>query len=222
MPGERAYEAVARADIELAAAQAVIEDAGTTVRLVVEPGAHAAEALRHARTGLALYGHRLDAVIANRLLPTGSPDPWLAELSAQQRKELRALRAELAGTPGTPGTPVHGLPHLGREPLGAADLAELAVPEVSPGDRTDRPKPWTVEDRLASDGHFVWRLPLPGATRERLDLVRRGDELVIDTEGFRRILPLPSALRRCAVAGAALREGVLSVRFEPDAGLWPR
>ena len=56
----------------------------------------------------------------------------------------------------------------------------------------------------------------------RSDLVRRGDELVIDTEGFRRILPLPSALRRCTVAGAALREGALSVRFEPDASLWPR
>jgi len=216
MPGEKLYEAAGRADVELAAAQAVIEDPGTTVRLVVEPGAHAAEAIRHARTGLALYGHRLEAVIANRLLPAASPDPWLAELSAQQHKELRALRAELARTP------LHEVPHLGREPLNADDLAELALPELPGlvGDR--RTKPWTVEDRLASDGHFLWRLPLPGATRERLDLVRRGDELVVDTEGFRRILPLPSALRRCTVAGAALRDGALSVRFEPDPSLWPR
>jgi arsenite-transporting ATPase len=221
MPGERLYEAAGRADAELAAAQAVIEDAGTTVRLVVEPGAHAADAIRHARTGLALYGHRLEAVIANRLLPAASPDPWLTELSAQQHKELRALRAELAQTP------LHAVPHLGREPLSADDLAELALPEQAlpelPGPAGDRrAKPWTVEDRLASDGHFLWRLPLPGATRERLDLVRRGDELVIDTEGFRRILPLPSALRRCTVAGASLRDGALSVRFEPDPSLWPR
>ncbi|WP_329319085.1 ArsA family ATPase [Streptomyces sp. NBC_01262] len=216
MPGEKLYEAAGRADVELAAAQAVIEDPGTTVRLVVEPGAHAADAIRHARTGLALYGHRLEAVIANRLLPAASPDPWLAELSAQQHKELRALRAELARTP------LHEVPHLGREPLNADDLAALALPELPGlvGDR--RTKPWTVEDRLASDGHFLWRLPLPGATRERLDLVRRGDELVVDTEGFRRILPLPSALRRCTVAGAALRDGALSVRFEPDPSLWPR
>jgi arsenite-transporting ATPase len=217
MPGERAYEAVSRADVELAAAQAVIEDAGTTVRLVVDPGAHAAEAVRQARTGLALYGHRLEAVVANRLLPSGSQDPWLAELSAQQHKELRALRAEVAGVP------VHEVPHLGREPLGADALALLAVPAPgAAGEHGRHGKPWTVEDRLAAEGHFVWRLPLPGATRDRLDLIRRGDELVVDAEGFRRILPLPSALRRCTVAGAALRDGALTVRFEPDPALWPR
>jgi arsenite-transporting ATPase len=79
-----------------------------------------------------------------------------------------------------------------------------------------------VQDRLADEGCFVWTLPLPGATREGLDLVRRGDELVVDAGGFRRIVPLPSALRRCTVAGAALREGALQVRFTPDPGLWPR
>jgi arsenite-transporting ATPase len=29
-------------------------------------------------------------------------------------------------------------------------------------------------------------------------------------------------LRRCTVAGAALREGVLQVRFTPDPQIWPR
>ena len=36
------------------------------------------------------------------------------------------------------------------------------------------------------------------------------------------LMPLPSALRRCTVAGAALREGELRIRFEPDPELWPR
>jgi arsenite-transporting ATPase len=79
-----------------------------------------------------------------------------------------------------------------------------------------------VEDRLAADGTFVWTLPLPGAAREGLDLVRRGDELVVDAGGFRRIVPLPSALRRCTVAGAALRDAALTVRFTPDPEVWPR
>jgi arsenite-transporting ATPase len=87
---------------------------------------------------------------------------------------------------------------------------------------TERGVPWSVEDLLAEEGHFVWTLPLPGARKEGLGLVRRGDELVVDAEGFRRIMPLPSALRRCAVEGAALRDGALRVRFTPDPGLWPR
>ncbi|MFF7211989.1 ArsA family ATPase [Streptomyces sp. NPDC008238] len=218
VPGAWAYEAAARADRELATAQAVIEDTATTVRLVVAPGTYAADAVRRARAGLALYGHRLEAVVANRLLPDGSPDPWLAELAGHRRKEVLALRAELAGTP----TALHELPHFGREPRGPEDLARLAA--EPPADAPEGPAapPWTTEDRLASEGHFLWRLPLPGATRDTVDLVRRGDELVVDAEGYRRILPLPSALRRCSVAGAALRDGALQVRFAPDPGLWPR
>lgn len=195
-----------------------MEDAATTVRLVVEPGAHAAEAVRHARAGLALHGHRLEAIVANRLLPAHSPDPWLAELSGLQRKELRALRAEIAGT----GTALHELPHLGREPRGTGDLARLAAAPPAPAAEGPAAPPWTTEDRLATEGHFLWRLPLPGALRHTVDLVRRGDELVVDAEGHRRILPLPSALRRCTVEGAALRDGALQVRFVPDPALWPR
>ncbi|MDX3093629.1 ArsA-related P-loop ATPase [Streptomyces sp. ME01-24h] len=217
-PGAWAHEAAVRADRELAAAQAVIEDAATTVRLVVTPGTHAADAVRRARTGLALYGHRLEAVVANRLLPDGSPDPWLAELAAHRRKEVRALQAELAGTP----TALHELAHLGREPRGAADLERLAARPPAEAPEGPAAPPWTTEDRLAAEGRFLWRLPLPGATRDAVDLVRRGDELVVDAEGYRRILPLPSALRRCTVAGAALRDGALQVRFAPDPGLWPR
>ena len=79
-----------------------------------------------------------------------------------------------------------------------------------------------VTDRLAEDGVLVWHIPLPGAVREELDLVRRGDELAVAAGPFRRTVPLPSALRRCTVDGAALRDGTLAVRFAPDPELWPR
>jgi arsenite-transporting ATPase len=219
MPAEAAFAAAERADIELGAAEAVIRDRRTTVRLVVEPGPRAAEAVRTARVGLALYGHRLTDVVANRLLPA-EQTPRLAE---RQREYLKALDAELAED-----TRVRELPYVEDPavladpavPAGLAGLTGLAIPDDEGGDGP-APQPWTVEDRLAADGRLVWRLPLPGADRDTLDLVRRGDELVLDADGFRRIIPLPSVLRRCTVAGAALRDGALSVRFAPDPGLWP-
>ena len=51
-------------------------------------------------------------------------------------------------------------------------------------------------------------------------LVRKGDELVVTVGSYRRVLALPSALRRCEVEGAALRDGRLRVRFTPDPALW--
>ncbi|MCQ4081570.1 ArsA family ATPase [Streptomyces sp. RB6PN25] len=222
MPAQWLYEAAARWDVELAAVQGLVESAATTVRLVVEPGPHAAERLRDARTGLALFGHRVECVLANRILPTGSADPFLAGLSGGQQEHLKALNDEF-GTGRTSGTEVCELPHLGHAPHGADDLAALGVPAPAPvpDGRGPAARPWSVEDRLGTEGHLLWRLPLPGTTRDRLDLVRRGDELVVDAASFRRIIPLTSALRRCTVSGAALRDGALLVRFTPDPELWP-
>jgi arsenite-transporting ATPase len=222
MPAEWAYEAAERADRELAAVQAVVEDPGTAVAVVLDAGARGTEVLRTARTGLALYGLPPAAVVANRVLPEGSSDPFLAGLAAAQRERLKEA-AELCAED---GAGLCELPHLGRDamvPEGALAVPyeELCLCMADVGG-TERGVPWSVEDLLAEEGHFVWTLPLPGARKEGLGLVRRGDELVVDAEGFRRIMPLPSALRRCAVEGAALRDGALRVRFTPDPGLWPR
>ncbi|GHF32095.1 ArsA family ATPase [Streptomyces morookaense] len=288
MPAARLYETAERWQQELAAVQAVLESAATTVRLVAEPLPATVETLREARAGLALQGCHVDALVLNRLLPDDSADPWLTALAAEQRLACKTLRDDFTAD----AVPVCELPHLGRSPRGMADLTELAQraagrtegpvegagsrpepqggraageaadgpgsgPDVrgdaagaggTGGDRPRtpagpghlaadglllglgaagpvaerRPEPWSVEDRLKDDGMLVWRLPLPGAERDALGLVRRGDELVVAVGPFRRVLPLPSALRRCSVAGAGLQDGALCVRFIPDPDLWPR
>ncbi|MET9760164.1 ArsA-related P-loop ATPase [Streptomyces sp. NPDC006372] len=212
MPAEWLYETAARWDLELAAVEAVVADRDTVVRLVAEPGPAGADALRTAGLGLALRGLRTDAVVANRVLPEASPDTWLAGPVAQQRKTLEQWRES---------HPVRTVAHLGRDPRGADDLTALAAPGVD-RDTPVEPVEWPVTDRIGEDGVLVWHIPLPGAIREELDLVRRGDELVVTAGRFRRIVPLPSALRRCSVDGAALREGELRIRFAPDPKLWPR
>ncbi|MEF9882468.1 ArsA family ATPase [Streptomyces sp. P9-A4] len=212
MPAQWLYATAARWEAELAAVQAVVDAPATSVRLVLEPGPAAADALRTARLGLALQGLALDAVVANRLLPATSEDPWLAGLTAQQHRHLAELR--------TAGGTLDELPHLGRDPRGPEDLALLA-----PARPAAEPVPvpeWTVEDRREEDGVLVWHIGLPGAVKDELSLVRRGDELLLTVGAFRRNLPLPAALRRCTVTGAGLVEGDLRVRFTPDPGLWPR
>ncbi|MER5743663.1 ArsA-related P-loop ATPase [Streptomyces sp. NPDC002225] len=245
MPAQWLYEAAARKDAELAAVQALIEDAGTTIRLVAEPGPAAEEALRTARTGLALHGLRADTLAVNRLLPRHSADPWFAALAAQQEKTVDRWRDEWA-----PHAALRELPHLGRDPRGLDDLDRLAehtapAPDhgvPGPGRAED---PWWIEVpdapeglgallpgsrivRTAPDGDgdgvpvLVWCLPLPGAVKKDLRLVRRGDELLLTVGPYHRTVPLESGLRRCTVSGASLTDGLLRVRFTPDPDLWPR
>ncbi|MFD9481604.1 ArsA-related P-loop ATPase [Streptomyces nojiriensis] len=213
MPAQWLYETAARWDEELAAVQAVVEADTTELRLVAEPGPAAADALRLGRLGLALQQLPVSSVVANRTVPAQSADPWLAGLAAQQQEQAAEWAEEL---------PVVALAHLGRDPRGPRDLERLAgadglVPQA-PAPR----RAWAVEDRLAQDGVLVWVVPLPGAHKSDLDLVRRGDELLLTAGPHRRIVPLPAALRRCTVSGAALADGELRIRFTPDPGLWPR
>ncbi|MET7858936.1 ArsA-related P-loop ATPase [Streptomyces sp. NPDC005318] len=231
MPAQWLYDAAARRDAELAAVQALIEDRTTTVRLVVEPGPAAEDALRAARTGLALYGLRVDTLAVNRVLPRHSPDPWFAALAAQQEKCIDRWYEEWA-----PAVSLCEVPHLGREPQGLGDLDDISgldglladggpdgAPAGRPAGRAE--DPWWIEKpgpTESPDGVLVWCLPLPGAVKENLQLVRRGDELFLTVGPFRRIVQLESGLRRCTVSGAALTDGVLRVRFTPDPGLWPR
>ncbi|WP_055591208.1 ArsA family ATPase [Peterkaempfera griseoplana] len=222
MPSDWLFEARSWAAARLAEARSVASAPQTSVRLVVDADAHTLSEVRQARAGLALFEHRLDAVVASRTLPdsaAGSADPWLAARAADSGARLAALATEFRSA-----APLLTAPHLGRSPEGPADLAELGaeIYGADPGPQPQPGTPWTVDDRLADDGTLVWRLPLPGAERSDLDLVRRGDELIVGTGAYRRIVRLPSALRRCTVSGAGLRGGLLSVRFAPDAGLWPR
>ncbi|WP_314254737.1 ArsA family ATPase [Streptomyces kutzneri] len=213
MPAQWLYETAARWDEELAAVQAVVEADTTELRLVAEPGPAAADALRLGRLGLALQQLPVSAVVANRTVPAESADPWLAGLAAQQQKYAAEWAEEL---------PVVALAHLGRDPRSPQDLERLADADgLVPGAPAPR-RAWAVEDRLAEDGVLVWVVPLPGAHKSDLDLVRRGDELLLTAGPHRRIVPLPAALRRCTVSGAALADGELRIRFTPDPGLWPR
>ncbi|MCS0636357.1 ArsA family ATPase [Streptomyces sp. LP05-1] len=224
MPAEWLYRTAARWDEELAAAQEVLDAPGTTVRLVAEPGPAATDALRTARAGLALLGRGPELVVANRLLPTTSMDPWFAGLAAQQQSHLKSLYEDFGAGATDASAGVVELPHLGRDPRTPEDLVPLAPPvdALPPAAPPGAGPGWRVEDRRDPDGILVWHLPLPGAVKSELGLVRRGDELVLSVGPFRRIVPLPSALRRCTVSGARLADGVLSVRFTPDPGLWPK
>ncbi|MGW0393205.1 ArsA family ATPase [Streptomyces sp. NPDC003042] len=213
MPAQWLYEAAARWDAELAAVQAVVEADSTVVRLVAEPGPASDTALRTGVLGLALHRLTIGDLVANRLVPHSSPDPWVGQIAAQQDKFLAEWGQDL---------PISRLAHLGRDPQGADDLAALAATEgFAPAPRRRGPD-WAVEDRLAEDGVLVWAIPLPRARKSELDLVRRGDELLLTVGPYRRIVSLPSALRRCTVSGAALADDVLRVRFTPDPRLWPR
>jgi arsenite-transporting ATPase len=64
-------------------------------------------------------------------------------------------------------------------------------------------------------------MALPLAAKSAVDAVRAGDDLVVTVAGHRRVLSLPSVLRRCEVVGGDFDGAELRVRFQPDPASWP-
>jgi arsenite-transporting ATPase len=213
LPEDGVFEAVTRLHAELTEVQAVLTAPTTSVRVVLTPEAVVVAEARRTLTSLALYGYRVDGLVANRVLPP-STDPWAAGWIEAQAGQLARIRRDVAPLE------VRESPYAATEPVGHDALLEIARSLYGDSDPTDVIE---VEDLLAVrrtvDG-FELSLALPLARLEDLDLGRHGEELVLTVGGHRRLLALPSALQRCQITRARLAEGRLLISFTPDPSLW--
>ena len=198
-----------------------------SVRLVLTPERVVIAESRRVLTSLSLHGYAVDAVVVNRVLPApgaGDTDAWRAAWAQAQGTGLAQVRESFHGIP------LLLAPYLAGEPIGAEALSALAG-ATSPDAGTTGSRSVTLPDLLAdvdlprmrveADGEdFVLTLPLPLVTAGQVDLARREDDLVLTVGDQRRVVTLPSVLRRCVVQNAAVGNGELRVRFERDEEQW--
>ncbi|HWC35712.1 MAG TPA: ArsA family ATPase [Mycobacteriales bacterium] len=223
-PPDSVFAAAQRLTDELAEVRDLLADPVTTsVRLVVTPESMVVAEARRTLTSLSLFGYRVDGVVANRVFPSGEADAWRVGWVSSQRERLAEVRTSFAGVP------VWEAAYAAAEPIGVAALGDFAAATYGKPVEACDPDPLAVTataeplvvERVSAD-EFVMAIHLPYADRDEVELVRKGDDLVITVGRYRRVLALPSALRRCTVDGAALRDGALRVRFSVDPQVWSR
>ena len=215
-PGDDVFGSASRFYERLDGVRELLTDTATTsVRLVVNPERLVVAEARRTHTYLSLFGYRVDAVVANRLLPEAVEDPWFAAWRERHAEHLTAieegfaplpiLRAELA-----PDELV-GLDAL-------AGFAEGLYGDLDPAAVLHPGEPLTVTPTATG---YELVLELPFADKDDLELGRRQDELLIRVGSHRRAMLLPDSLRRRTVGAASLRDGRLHVSFvdaEPGNG----
>jgi arsenite-transporting ATPase len=208
-------QALLRLRADLADVQDVLHAPGTSVRLVLTPESVALAESRRTLSLLSLHGYPVDAVVVNRLVPGGA-DRWRGSWASAQRTVLDEARSAFAPLP------VLTAPYLDREPVGTEALAVLGAELLGGSDVPSPPAGPRSTVRVEPSGEaFELVLDLGLAPGEPPRLSRLDDDLVVAVAGGRRVLPLPSVLRRCVVSGARVRQGAVRVRFERDPDLWP-
>ena len=210
LPDDAVYAAVRRFYDRLAGVKEVLTDARTTsVRLVVNAEAMVIAEARRTFTYLNLFGYRVDAVIANRLLPDEVEDPYFARWKELQAEHLATIERSFDPVP------VLKARLRAAELIGSPALAALGdelYADLEAGAVLFEDAPMTT----VRDGDFyVLTLRLPFVEREELDLALKGDELFVRVGPYRRTILLPRMLATREVISARLSGERVEVRFGP-------
>jgi len=224
LPGVQVLDTLRRWHESLLEIQSILASETTSVRLVLTPERVVIAESRRTLTSLRLYGLTVDQIVVNRVFPVpASPESdqestdtaWLAGWNEAQQRGLSEVRHSFDPLP------IVIAPYLSHEPVGTealAALAQVCIGAIGDVLVTAPAQGMTVRPE---DGGYLLTLPLPLVTAAEVDLKRRDDELLVSVADHRRVLSLPSVLRRCVVTGAVVRNATLRVRFVPDEKLWP-
>jgi arsenite-transporting ATPase len=206
--GDHVFGAARRMYDGLEGVRALLTDGErSTIRLVVNPEKVVIAEARRTATYLSLFGYRVDAVVANRLLPDAVTDPWFKAWRDTHADHLAAIEDGFAPLP------VLRAELAADELVGTSCLrafAEALYDGAEPTSVMHEGEPLSVERRGAD---LVLSIALPFADRDELEVARRDDELLVRVGPHRRAIVLPDSLRRRNVGEAQLRGSRLDVTF---------
>jgi arsenite-transporting ATPase len=211
--GDEVFDATRRFYERLDGVREILTDGErTSVRLVVNPERMVIAEARRLSTYLSLFGYRVDAVIANRLLPDAVTDPWFKAWKDAHAEHLSAIEE------GFSPLPVLRAELAPEELVGVERLrtfADLLYGERDAAAVLHQGEPLTVERR---GDVFVLSLELPFADHDDLDLGRVGDELLVRVGPYRRGIMLPDSLKRRTVSAAKMVGDRLEITFVTEEG----
>jgi arsenite-transporting ATPase len=206
--GDDVFDATRRFYERLDGVRELLTDpARTSVRLVVNPERMVIAEARRTATYLSLFGYRVDAVVANRLLPDVVSDPWFKAWKETHAEHLATIEEGFAPLPVLRA-------ELASEELVGIDrlrcFADHLYGDIAPEHVLHQGRPLRVEKRGSA---HVLLLELPFADRDELDVGRRDGELLVRVGPHRRAVVLPDSLRRREVVGATLQGDWLEIEF---------
>jgi arsenite/tail-anchored protein-transporting ATPase len=180
----------------------------TSVRLVVNPEKMVIAEARRTYTYLSLFGYRVDAVVANRIIPENVTDPYFGKWKDIQREHLGTIRESFEPVP------ILTARLFDQEIVGTELLEQMGAEVYGDRDATDVlhvDEPIRVRKQGA---RYVLSMRLPFTEKRDLNVFRRAEELYVRVGSYKRNLILPQALQRLDVREAGFVGDLLEVTFE--------
>ncbi len=211
MPEDDVFDAIKRLLTQLDRIHDLLADQKmTSVRIVLNAEKMVVKEAQRVYTYLSLFGYSTDMIVCNRLFSAHmggqSMDHW---------REIQRRNHVLVEECFTP-VPIFDVPFFDTEVVGLEMLDKMGLAvfgDADPASVFFHGKIQTIEP--TQSGGFTLKMPLPLTTKEQVDLMQTGDELVVQVGDYRRNIILPRALAVLQVAGAKLDGGELRINFVP-------
>jgi arsenite-transporting ATPase len=207
MPGDEVFNAGEDLFARLDHMHDLLADpALTSVRVVLTLEQVVIKEAQRSFTYFHLYDYPTDLVVANRILPE-SVGSYFRGWYETQRDYGPIVEQTFAPIP------VRYAPFFDREVVGQPMLHQLGdalYGDLDPTTYFYRGRPYSV---VRNNGEFVMSVELPFAMKEKINLSRHADEIVIEVGTWRRNLVLPRALIDAPTHGATFEDHVLKIRF---------
>lgn len=208
LPTQEVMEAPYEFYEQLEQLEKVLTDTATTsVRLVTNPEKMVIKESLRAHAYLSLYNVGTDLVIANRILPDSVQDPFFQRWKEQQQRYRHEIHENFRPLP------VKEVPLYSEEMCGLEVLNRLKDTLYQDEDPTQVYYKETTLRVIQSDEAYSLELYLPGIPKDRIELSKSSDELIIRIGNHRRNLVLPQALATMQPSGAKMEEDYLKIRF---------
>ena len=208
MPGDDVFESIKQLLMQLDRIHGLLANQKeTSVRIVLNAEKMVVKEAQRVYTYLSLFGYSTDMVVCNRLF---SAEMGGAEL--QTWRDVQARNHKLVEESFNP-LPIKDVPFFDTEVVGVEMLRKMGDAIFGDADPADVYFTGKVQTIEPVDTGYVLKMPLPFASKEQVDLMQTGDELVVQVGDYKRNLILPRALATLQVGSAKLDNGELRITF---------
>lgn len=204
LPSEEVIDKIQDMYVKMSKLKEILEGENTVVRIVMNPEKMVIKESERAFTYLNLFGYHVDCIVVNKVFPEQAGNYFARWLEIQQ-DNIKQIEDTFP-------VPVFTIPFQSSEIVGEMlqDLGEDLYNGQDPAQLFSHERPMRVEK---NGDEFLLSLKAPFVSKEELKLNKRGEELIIATKQWKRVLFLPQSLALREPYGASFNNGELQIKF---------
>ncbi|MGG7179330.1 ArsA family ATPase [Clostridium paraputrificum] len=209
MPSEETFDDFERLYSKIDELHSIMLDKDTvSLRIVTTPENIVVKEAKRSFSYLHLFDYNVDGIVINKIFPKESINGYFEKWEKIQGKNIKDIEDSFKGVP------IFKLELMNSE-LRKYEMLERVgeelYGEINPEEILFKENIFTVDK---NESGYTLKIYMPFVDKSELDLLQKGDEIIISVKNERRVIVLPNKIQSMEVIGAKYNEGSLNIEFQ--------